>query len=114
MVPHVPVKGDERLDRFGEHRDANERGGVAEVPHEEEVKEETMGEDDGEEEGCKEDDEDADDEYADEDGGEVSESHSSSGFTQEALALPTATLTGVATLVAGPSKVSQGAVRMVP
>ena len=85
MVLHIPDEGAERLDRFGEHRDINERGGgvreasSAEVHHEEEVEEETMGEDDEEEEGHEEDDEYTDDE----DGDEESQSHSSSGSTQE-------------------------------
>ena len=84
MVPHIPDKGAERLDRFGECMDENERDGVkeassAEAPHEEEVEEQTMDEDDREEEDEDMDDEDVDDEDRDED----SESHSSSGSIQE-------------------------------
>ena len=59
---------------------------------------------------CEDDGEDTDDEDADEE----SESLSSSGSTQKSLALPATTLTGIATLVAGLSGVSQGMERMVP
>ena len=84
MVPHVPDEGAERLDRFGECRDKNERDGVkeessAEAPHEEEAEEQTMDEDDREEEGHKEEDENANDE----DGDEERVSHSSSGSMQK-------------------------------
>ena len=86
-VQHGPMclrQGAERLDRFGEEGDENERDGVreasvAEAPHEEEAEAETMDEDDREEEGSEGEDENMDDE----DWGEESKSHSSSGSTQE-------------------------------
>ena len=61
MVPHILDEGVERLDRFGECRDENEKDGAEEASstearHKEEVEEETM------DEGCKEKDEDVDDE----------------------------------------------------
>ena len=70
MVLHIPDEGAERLDRFGEHRDKNERDGVEETsppkaPLEKEVEEETMDEgskEDDDKDGCKEEDEDADEE----------------------------------------------------
>ena len=88
MVPHILDEGAKRLDRFGEHRDKNEKDGAeeafsTEVPHEEEVEEETM------DKGHKEEDEDADDEDTDdddvdeEDTDKESKSHNSSESTQE-------------------------------
>ena len=88
MVLCIPDKGVERLDRFGECREENEKDGAeeaifTEAPHEEEVEEETM------DEGCEEEDDDTDDEdmddedMDDDDTDEESKSHSSSESTQE-------------------------------
>ena len=64
MVLCILDEGMERLDRFEECRDKNEKDGAKEAssreaPHEEKVEEETM------DKGCKEEDEDVDDEDAD-------------------------------------------------
>ena len=79
MVLCVMDEGAERLDRFRECRDENERGGAegassAGAPHKEETEVETLDEDDREEEGHNAEDEDADEE---------SKSKSNSGFMQE-------------------------------
>ena len=72
MVPDILDEGAERLNRFGECRDKDEKDGAeedssTEAPHMEEVEEETM--DEGH---------DVDDEDADDDADEESKSHSSS------------------------------------